>query len=49
MLVSIEPKVPRPDWLRAPAPVGGNYRNLKELVERLKLHTVCEKIGRAYV
>ena len=42
MLVSIEPKVPRPDWLRAPAPVGGNYRNLKELVERLKLHTVCE-------
>jgi lipoic acid synthetase len=28
--------------LRAPAPVGENYRNLKELVERLKLHTVCE-------
>jgi len=34
--------VPRPAWLRAPAPVGENYRNLKELVERLKLHTVCE-------
>lgn len=40
--MTIEPKAPRPGWLRAPAPVGGNYRNLKELVETLKLHTVCE-------
>jgi lipoic acid synthetase len=28
--------------LRAPAPVGENYRELKELVSDLKLHTVCE-------
>ena len=42
MLVTIEPKAPRPEWLRAPAPVGENYRNLKHLVESLKLHTVCE-------
>jgi lipoic acid synthetase len=28
--------------LRAPAPVGENYRNLKHLVETLNLHTVCE-------
>ena len=42
MLVTIEPKTPRPGWLRAPAPVGENYRNLKHLVEELKLHTVCE-------
>ena len=42
MLVTIEPKVPKPAWLRAPAPVGENYRNLKQLVETLKLHTVCE-------
>jgi lipoic acid synthetase len=41
-LVTIEPKAPRPVWLRAPAPVGENYRNLKHLVETLKLHTVCE-------
>lgn len=41
-MVSIEPKLKRPDWLRAPAPVGGNYRQVKDLVERLKLHTVCE-------
>ena len=42
MLVTIEPKAPRPQWLRAPAPVGENYRELKHLVETLKLHTVCE-------
>jgi len=42
VLVTIEPKVPKPAWLRAPAPVGENYRNLKQLVETLKLHTVCE-------
>ncbi len=40
MLVSIAPK--RPEWLRAPAPVGENYRDLKGLIERLRLHTVCE-------
>jgi len=42
VLVSIETKPKRPVWLKAPAPVGDNYRNLKGLVERLKLHTVCE-------
>ncbi len=42
MLVSIESKTARPDWLRAPAPVGDNYRELKSLVSRLNLHTVCE-------
>lgn len=42
MLVNIEAKSQRPVWLRAPAPVGENYRNLKSLVEDLKLHTVCE-------
>jgi lipoic acid synthetase len=29
-------------WLRAPAPVGESYRELKGLVTRLNLHTVCE-------
>jgi lipoic acid synthetase len=46
VLVTIEPSSPgaspRPKWLRAPAPVGENYRNLKHLVETLGLHTVCE-------
>lgn len=42
MLVTIESQPARPQWLRAPAPVGDNYRELKELVAKLKLHTVCE-------
>ncbi len=42
MLVSIEPRIDRPKWLRAPAPVGDNYRELKSLIERLQLHTVCD-------
>lgn len=42
MLVNITPQTERPKWLKAPAPAGENYRELKELVTRLKLHTVCE-------
>ena len=42
MLVSIAAKLERPVWLRAPAPVGENYRELKRLVADLNLHTVCE-------
>ncbi len=37
---SVKPK--RPAWLRAPAPVGAEYRDLKKLVDGLNLHTVCE-------
>lgn len=42
MLVTIDTKPERPRWLRAPAPAGENFRELKALVDRLKLHTVCE-------
>lgn len=42
MLVTIENPPQRPTWLRAPAPAGGNYNNLKQLVQDLGLHTVCE-------
>lgn len=42
MLVTISSQPERPKWLRAPAPVGENYRELKALVTRLELHTVCE-------
>lgn len=42
MLVTITSQPERPKWLRAPAPVGENYRELKNLVTRLQLHTVCE-------
>jgi len=42
VLVSIAPKLDRPKWLRAPAPSGENYQELKGLIGRLRLHTVCE-------
>jgi lipoic acid synthetase len=42
VLVSIARNVERPVWLRARAPVGENYRELKQLVDELRLHTVCE-------
>ena len=35
-------RVPKPDWLRAKAPVGDNFHNLKKLARGLGLHTVCE-------
>jgi len=45
-LVQIEPvrKLPaaKPEWLKARAPVGENYHNLKQLARSLNLHTVCE-------
>ncbi len=33
---------PKPEWLKARAPVGENYHNLKQLARSLDLHTVCE-------
>jgi len=33
---------PKPEWLRAKAPVGANFHNLKKLARELGLHTVCE-------
>ena len=34
--------VPKPEWLKARAPVGENYHDLKKLARGLGLHTVCE-------
>ena len=33
---------PKPEWLKAKAPVGENFHNLKKLARELGLHTVCE-------
>jgi len=33
---------PKPSWLRARAPSGENFHNLKRLARGLDLHTVCE-------
>jgi lipoic acid synthetase len=37
------PKAPRPDWLRVRIPGGENYARLRGLIERHRLHTVCEE------
>ena len=45
-LVQIEPArralAPKPEWLKARAPVGENYHSLKRLARTLGLNTVCE-------
>ncbi len=45
-LVQISPvravPAPKPEWLKARAPVGENYHQLKRLARSLGLHTVCE-------
>jgi lipoyl synthase len=35
-------RMAKPEWLRAKAPVGDNFHNLKKLARGLGLHTVCE-------
>jgi lipoic acid synthetase len=45
-LIQISPvrqvPAPKPEWLKARAPVGENYHALKRLARSLNLHTVCE-------
>ncbi len=42
--IDVGPKLPqpKPSWLRAQAPTGENFHNLKKLARGLNLHTVCE-------
>lgn len=42
--IDLAPRVPKPkpEWLKARAPMGENYHELKKLARKLDLHTVCE-------
>src|SRR5947209_10772382 len=42
--IDLAPRLPkpRPEWLKARAPLGDNYHQLKKLARQLDLHTVCE-------
>ena len=42
--IDLSPRHPaaKPEWLKARAPMGETYHNLKKLARDLKLHTVCE-------
>jgi lipoic acid synthetase len=33
---------PKPKWLRVKLPTGENYKNVRELVDTHKLHTICQ-------
>ena len=33
----------RPNWIRVKAPVSKGYQNTKNLIDDLKLNTVCEE------
>lgn len=35
-------RVKKPDWLRVKLPIGENYRQVRNLVDTHKLHTICE-------
>ncbi|MEQ8519520.1 MAG: lipoyl synthase [Cytophagales bacterium] len=37
-----EKKKVRPDWLRVKLPIGDKYKRVRELVDKYKLHTICE-------
>ncbi len=42
--IDLAPRRPqkKPEWLKARAPMGDNYHDLKRLARTLDLHTVCE-------
>src|SRR6266581_2403207 len=52
-LIQIElyppPRQPKPAWLKAKAPVGEHFHNLKKLARGLGLHTVCESAQCPYI
>jgi len=35
-------RAPKPEWLKARAPMGETFHNLKKMARELNLHTVCE-------
>src|SRR5258705_6547064 len=38
----IEQKTRKPNWLRVKLPIGEEYRHVRNLVDKHKLHTICE-------
>lgn len=35
-------RIQKPNWLRVKLPTGENYKNVRNLVDEYKLHTICE-------
>lgn len=41
--MTIEKELKRPDWIRVKAPISKGYKDTKDLIDNLKLNTVCEE------
>ncbi len=41
--MSFEEKLAKPDWLRVKAPISQEYKNTRDLVQSLRLNTVCQE------
>ncbi|MEZ5047286.1 MAG: lipoyl synthase [Chitinophagaceae bacterium] len=37
-----EERIKKPNWLRVKLPIGENYKQVRNLVDKHKLHTICE-------
>ena len=35
-------RIKKPDWLRVKLPIGESYKHVRGLVDKHKLHTICE-------
>ena len=42
-LAEVQPRLPKPEWLKVRAPGSPSYLRLKGLMRELNLHTVCEE------
>ena len=40
--VDTETRIKKPDWLRVKLPIGESYKHVRGLVDKHKLHTICE-------
>lgn len=40
--INPESKIKKPKWLKVKLPTGESYRNVRSLVDKHKLHTICE-------
>ncbi len=38
----VESRSKRPEWLKVRLPMGENYRNVRNIVDEFKLHTICQ-------
>ncbi|MCB0355470.1 MAG: lipoyl synthase [Bdellovibrionales bacterium] len=41
--VNLKPKQPKPSWIKVKVPAGENYLEIKEMLKKLNLATVCQE------